>query len=135
LFTAAGQSLLAARIMEESMYGKQKLMVLGPALLALLTLGPVSISHASDTPNPKPPAVVSQSQNGAATGAGASDEQPPWGGYGYWDGYRDGYRAAAQDCRRRQMQSFGGNRRMSEYDRGWIAGYNAGHRRFCTMVE
>jgi hypothetical protein len=118
--------------MEESMYGKQQLMVLGPALLALLALGPVSISHASDTPNPRPPAAVSQLHNGAAS---VSDEQPPWGGYGYWDGYRDGYRAAAQDCRRRAMQSFGGNRRMSEYDRGWIAGYNAGHRRFCTMVE
>jgi hypothetical protein len=134
LFTAAGQSLLAARIMEESMYGKQKLMVLGPALLALLTLGPVSISHASDTPDPKPPAAVSQSQNEAAAGAGVLDEQPPWGRYDYNRGYRAGYQAAAQDCRRRSFQSFGG-RRIDEYTRGWIAGYNAGYRQFCTMAE
>jgi hypothetical protein len=115
------------------MYGKQKLMVLGPALLALLALGPTSTSHASDTPNPTPSAAASVPHNGAATGASVLEEQPPWSGY--WEGYRDGYRAAGQDCRRRQMQSFRGNPRMSQYDRGWIAGYNAGHRRFCTIVE
>ncbi|MDP9849835.1 hypothetical protein [Streptosporangium lutulentum] len=104
------------------MHGKQKLMVLGPMLLSLLALGPASISHASDA-----------SHSGTATGAGVSDEQPPW--RGYWDGYRDGYRAAGQDCRSRIMHSFQGDRRMSEYDRGWVAGYNAGYRRFCTMVE
>lgn len=42
------------------MYGKRQLMVLGPALLAALTLGPASISHASATPDPTPPAASAQ---------------------------------------------------------------------------
>jgi hypothetical protein len=130
---AARRSLLAARIKEESMYGKQQLMVLGPALLAVLALGPASISHASDTPNPTPSVAASAPHNEATTKTSVPDDQPPY--WGYWQGYRDGYRAAGQDCRRRIMHSFRGDRRMSAYDRGWIAGYNAGYDRFCTLMD
>ncbi|MFC7648735.1 hypothetical protein ACFQX6_56050 [Streptosporangium lutulentum] len=94
------------------MYGKQQLTVLGPALLAVIALGPASISHASATPSSVRAVAADVSHNGAA-----ADDQPPRGGY--QNGYRDGYRAASQDCRRRG--SFHHRHRMSDYDRGWLA--------------
>ncbi|WP_326643675.1 hypothetical protein OG884_07980 [Streptosporangium sp. NBC_01755] len=112
------------------MYGKRQLMVLGPALLAALTLGPASISHASATPDPTPPAASAQ-QSKPTTDL-APPARDPRGGY--WNGYRDGYRAAGQDCSRPRAKAGelpGLALRISDYDRGWLDGYDDGHDRFC----
>ncbi|MEU8384118.1 hypothetical protein [Streptosporangium sp. NPDC048865] len=106
------------------MYGKRQLMVLGPALLAALAFGPGSFSPASAEPDPEQAAAVSAPQKEAATDPGTRTEDPR----DYWRGYRDGYRAAAQDCRRRS-RSYAGPPR--DYDRGWLDGYDAGYARFC----
>ncbi|MEU4831383.1 hypothetical protein [Streptosporangium sp. NPDC023615] len=98
------------------MYGKRQSLVLGSALLATLALGPTSISQASAAPAPVQAAGSSQK---------ASAHDPA----DYWRGYRDGYRAAGQDCfSRSSRRSFG---RPSDYDRGWLNGYDAGYARFC----
>ncbi|MEU0482018.1 hypothetical protein ABZ260_22870 [Streptosporangium sp. NPDC006013] len=111
------------------MYGKRQLMVLGPALFAALTLGPVSISHASAEPDPaQPVASTLQSRTMDPT----PPARDPRGGY--WNGYRDGYRAAGQDCSRPRAKSGelpGLALRISDYDRGWLDGYDDGHDRFC----
>ena len=112
------------------MYGKRQLMLLGPALFAALTLGSVSIAYASGTPDPEP-AVAVASQNVTAKGAPAPTPDPRGG---YWNGYRDGYRAAGQDCSRPRTRSGllpGGETRISDYDRGWLDGYDDGHAKFC----
>lgn len=110
------------------MYGKRQLMVLGPALLAALAFGPASFSPASATPDPEPGVAASTAQKEAVTDASTSTEDPR----DYWRGYRDGYRAAAQDCRRR-ARSYAGP--PNDYDRGWLDGYDAGYARFCWTAH
>ncbi|MFJ2033236.1 hypothetical protein [Streptosporangium sp. NPDC087985] len=113
------------------MYGRRKLMVLGPALLATLALGPASISYASTTSSPEPAAAAATTpQSGAASDTTAPIREPK----GYWNGYRDGYRAAGQDCSIHAMntpQALGKALQMSDYDRGWLDGYDDGYSRFC----
>lgn len=111
------------------MYGKRQLMMLGPALLAALALGPVSFSHASATPDPEPGVTTSTPQKGAATDPSTSAEDPR----DYWRGYRDGYRTAGRDCRRSRSRSYAGP--PSDYDRGWLDGYDAGYARFCWTTS
>ncbi|MGJ6961568.1 hypothetical protein ACSDR0_06610 [Streptosporangium sp. G11] len=110
------------------MYGKRQLMVLGPAILAALALGPVSLSHASPAPDPEQAVTASIPQDKAMMDPTTSAEDPR----DYWRGYRDGYRAAAQDCRRSRTRSYGP---PSDYDRGWLDGYDAGYARFCWSVN
>ncbi|MGC5013387.1 hypothetical protein ACLQ2R_21725 [Streptosporangium sp. DT93] len=98
------------------MYGKRQSLVLGSALLAILALGPASISQASAAPAP-------------AQAAGSPQKASTIDPSDYWRGYRDGYRAAGQDCSmRNSRRSFGP---PSDYDRGWLNGYDAGFARFC----
>jgi|GEM_PF-4388899 len=118
------------------MYGKRQLMVIGPALLAALALGPVSFSYASPAPDPEqavtvntaqdeiPTAPITSADSAESMDSTDSAEDPR----DYWRGYRDGYRAAAQDCRRTRSRSYV---RPSDYDRGWLDGYDAGYARFC----
>ncbi|MER6829341.1 hypothetical protein ABT352_25395 [Streptosporangium sp. NPDC000563] len=127
------------------MYGKRQLTVIGPTLLAALALGPVSFSYASPAPDPEQAVTVNTAQNESMTDpitsaetsdsadsmdSGESAEDPS----DYWRGYRNGYRAAAQDCRRRGMpRSYAGP--PSDYDRGWLDGYDAGYARFCWSTN
>lgn len=111
------------------MYGKRQLMVLGPALLAALALGQVSFSSASATPDPERAASASVPMKGAVTDPNTSAEDPR----DYWRGYRDGYRAAGQDCRRSRARSYIGP--PSDYDRGFLDGYDAGYARFCWTAN
>lgn len=112
------------------MYGKRQLTVLGPALLAALALGPVSFSHASPAPDPEQAVEVNTSQDETMTDpVTTSDEDPR----DYWRGYRNGYRAAAQDCRRTRSRGYAGP--PSDYDRGFLDGYDAGYARFCWSTS
>ncbi|MFF5107955.1 hypothetical protein [Streptosporangium sp. NPDC000509] len=129
------------------MYGKRQLMVIGPTLLAALALGPVSFSHASPAPDPEQAVTVNTAQNETTTApitsaetsdsadlmesgeSGESAEDPS----DYWRGYRNGYRTAAQDCRRTMPRSYAGP--PSDYDRGWLDGYDAGYARFCWSTN
>ncbi|MFF3439677.1 hypothetical protein [Streptosporangium sp. NPDC002721] len=107
------------------MDGKRQLIVLGPALLAALALGSVSFSSASATPDPEQTVTTSTPKKAAVDPSPSTSAEDP---RGYWQGYRDGYRAAAQDCRRR-ARSFAGP--PSDYDRGWLDGFDSGFARFC----
>ncbi|MEU8200007.1 hypothetical protein [Streptosporangium sp. NPDC049046] len=129
------------------MYGKRQLTVIGPTLLAALALGPVSFSYASPAPDPEQAVTVNTAQNESMTDpitsaetsdsadsmdsvdSGESAEDPS----DYWRGYRNGYRAAAQDCRRTRSRSYMGP--PSDYDRGWLDGYDAGYARFCWSTN
>ncbi|MEU9831976.1 hypothetical protein AB0D67_10610 [Streptosporangium sp. NPDC048047] len=112
------------------MYGKRELTALGATLLASLAIGAVSVSPVSAAPAPADTASASQGATRSAV-APNSDE--------YWRGYRDGYRAAGQDCasaRANALRSAAtpfGMTRMSDYDRGWLDGYDDGYARFCRV--
>lgn len=111
------------------MYGKRQLMVLGPALLAALALGPVSFSHAAPAPDPEQAVTTGASQSETMMDPAPSAEDPR----DYWRGYRNGYRAAAQDRRRPRTRSYAGP--PSDYDRGFLDGYDAGYARFCWSAN
>ncbi|GAB2445366.1 hypothetical protein [Streptosporangium sandarakinum] len=112
------------------MYGKRELTALGAALLAALAVGAVSVSAASAAPTPAGTADTAQS----AAQPTVAPRRPPQDDY--WRGYRDGYRAAGQDCVSAYANSLRsmaspGMTRMSDYDRGWLDGYDDGYARFC----
>lgn len=99
----------------------QRLLLLSPALLAVLTLGAADGSRSTAAPVSAQTAAVNVPQGKATE---TPDEKPR----AYRDAYRKGYTDAGNDCGKAESFSYNG----SDWDRrGWVDGYNAGHANLC----
>lgn len=101
------------------MDGKRRLIVLSATILATFALGLGGISHSSAAGNSARAVVANLSQP-----TPSPEKKPPE----YWGAYKKGYGDAGKDCSKADSFSYNG----SDWDRrGWVDGYNAGHKQLC----
>ncbi|MFF5208625.1 hypothetical protein [Streptosporangium sp. NPDC000396] len=110
------------------MNGRRRLMLLGSALLATLTLGPAATSPSSAASAPAPAAGANTPQSAAASRATRA-EPTPNKPQEYWAAYEKGYDDAGKMCDKQAGFSY---KESDDWDRkGWVDGYNAGHQELC----
>jgi hypothetical protein len=108
---------------------KQRLMLVGPALLTAFAFGPTVVAEASVAPGPAKTTAISVLEN--ATTAVTAPDKPPNRRREYNEGHQMGLTEGRTDCRAGMSFDYNRNRhnRSRTMSENWTSGYHEGYTR------